>query len=144
LEQEEKVKNKPVKRKRKKKRKSGGHYHTGTHVSPKAGECKYRSGWELLFMQHLDADPNVRFYLYEGVIVTYVSNVRSKRLRKYWPDFLVQYEDGSNVLIEVKPLKRVTQDRVQKKLAAATVWCAEHNASLRVVTEVDLKALGLL
>lgn len=95
-------------------------------------------------MQFLDADDNVKSYLYEGVVVGYVSNVRSGRVRKYWPDFLVEYTDGKKIMIEIKPKKRLDQTIVKKKLAAARQWCGEHGATLEIVTEVELKALCLL
>lgn len=127
-----------MKRRRKKR------YHTGVHSSPKAGDCSYRSGWEEKLMQHLDADPTVVSYLYEGVEVPYVSNVRSGRVRNYWPDFLVTRTDGSRQLIEVKPSRRLPQANVQKKLKAAEVWCRANGATLEVITERELKGLGLL
>lgn len=129
---------------KRKKRKRKGHYKTGVHSSPKAGECKYRSGWELEYMQYLDAEASVTTYTYEQVIVAYISNVRSGKLRRYFPDFLVEYSDGRKVLVEIKPKKRLDQVKVQKKLTAARQWCEEHGATLEIVTEVELKALGLL
>jgi len=131
-----------VKKKRKKKKRTGGHYHTGTHVSPKAGECIYRSGWELNYMHHLDADPTVTSYQYESVIIAYIANIRSTKLRKYIPDFLVEYVDGRKVLVEIKPKKRLDNVKVQKKLAAAEQWCLEHGATLEVVTEDTLRSIG--
>lgn len=130
------------KRRRKKKRKS--RYHTGVHVSPKAGECCYRSGWELAYCRHLDEDPNVVSYEYEGVVVGYVSNVKSGKIRKYFPDFLVTYANGSQKLIEIKPKNRLVQPKVMKKVAAAELWCADHGAEFQIVTEVELRELGLL
>ena len=129
---------------KRKKRKRKGHYKTGTHTSPKAGDCNYRSGWELEYMQYLDANSDVISYTYEQVIVAYISNIRSGKLRKYFPDFLVEYSSGVKKLVEIKPKKRLDQVKVQKKLEAAKLWCEEHGAILEIVTEVELKALGLL
>jgi hypothetical protein len=128
-------------RKRKKKRR----YHTGIHVSPKTGqECHYRSGWEFEYMQWLDANPDIVGYRYEDVVISYVSNVKSKRIRHYWPDFLVQQRDGQQLLVEIKPKRKLDQDRVQKKLKAAALWCQAHQVTLVVLTEKELKLLGLL
>jgi len=126
------------------KKKRKGHYKTGLHVSPKAGDCNYRSGWEKSYCEHLDADPTVKTYAYEGIVVAYINNIRSGKLRKYFPDFLVEYTDGRKILVEIKPKKRVDQLQVQKKLRAAEQWCLDHGATLEVVTEVELKLLGLL
>lgn len=128
---------------RRKKRK-GGHYHTGIHVSPKAGECRYRSGWELLMMKHLDDDINVICYSYEKTIIPYVSNVKTGKQRKYYPDFLVERLDGTKQLVEVKPARKLHQRIVAKKLTAAGDHCRAHGWTLVVITEVELRAMGLL
>jgi hypothetical protein len=130
------------KKKRKKKRK--GHYIRGTYTSPIAGECKYRSGWELKVMVYLDENPDVESWSYEKTVIEYVSNVRSKKIRKYYPDFLVKYKDGRSELIEVKPKRKLEQLTVKKKMTAAMLWCSERGMSYRIMTEVQLKELGLL
>lgn len=128
-----------------KKRRKKRHYHTGIHVSPKTGQtCKYRSGWELAYMLHLDSDPTVVGYRYEDVKIPYVSNTRTKKIRSYWPDFLVQQRDGQQLLVEIKPKRKLDQARVQKKLKAAALWCQAHGVTLVVMTEKELKLLGLL
>jgi len=128
-------------KKRRKKRK----YHTGTHVSPKTGQhCKYRSGWELAYLLHLDANPDVVGYRYEDVRIPYVSNTRTGRVRYYWPDFLVQRTDGQQLLVEIKPKRKLDQAKVQKKLKAAALWCKAHGVTLVVMTERELKLLGPL
>lgn len=127
-------------RRRRKKR-----YHTGTYTSTKTGkDCKYRSGWELAFLKWLDAHAAVKDFMYEEVKIPYVSNLRSGKVRHYYPDFYIEFTDGSKQLVEIKPKKRVSQVAVQKKLKAAEVWCLEHGARLVVLTEVELKGMGLL
>ena len=130
------------KKKRKKKRK--GHYIRGTYTSPVAGECKFRSGWELKLMVHLDEQSDVEFWSYEKTVIEYVSNIRTKKIRKYYPDFLVKYKDGRVELIEVKPKRKLEDATVKKKSIAAVLWCAEHGMTYRIMTEVHLKELGLL
>lgn len=128
------------KRRRRKKR-----YHTGVYVSTKTGqECHYRSGWELSYLKHLDADPSVVEFLYETIIIPYISNLKTKKVRRYYPDFFVSYADGHKVLVEIKPKKRLAQARVQKKLAAAEAYCRVHGMTLEVITEHELKGLGLI
>ena len=95
-------------------------------------------------MIHLDNDEAVRSYLYEGVCIEYVSNKSSGRTRKYYPDFLVEYVDGRKHLVEIKPKRRTNQVNVQKKLAAAETWSQEHGVTLEVVTEIELRVMGLL
>lgn len=132
-----------VRKKRARRRKK--RYHTGTYVSSKTGqECKYRSGWELTYLRYLDSHAEVRSFVYEGVKIPYVSNLRSGKLRTYYPDFYVEFNDGSGQLVEIKPAKRVHQAVVQKKLKAAEQWCRERGVALVVLTEVELKVMGLL
>jgi len=95
-------------------------------------------------MQWFDAEPTVTSYGYETVVIPYVSNARSGKQRKYYPDFLVEFTDGKRVLVEVKPSKRLPQARVQKKLAAARQWCSAHGVTLQVITELELRGMGLL
>lgn len=128
------------KRRRRKKR-----YHTGVYVSTKTGkECRYRSGWELSYLQHLDADPSVVSFAYEELAIPYVSNVRTGKLRRYYPDVLVDFIDGTQKLIEIKPKRKLDQVKIVKKLKAAREWCRVHNVTFEVITEVELKAMDLL
>jgi len=127
---------------RRKKRK--GHYHTGVHSSPKAGDCKYRSGWELLYMQYLDDNTDVIGYTYEETIIPYVSNTKTGKQRKYYPDFLVEHVSGTQQLVEIKPSRKLKQRTVTKKLLAAGDWCRANGITLVVITEVELKQMGLL
>jgi hypothetical protein len=130
---------------KRRKRKRRGHYHTGVHTSPKTGlTCKYRSGWELSYMQYLDTSDAVITWAYESIVIPYVSNKKTGKLRNYHPDFLVTYADGHVELIEVKPAKRVHQAKVAKKLLAAGDYARAHGIALVIITEHELKELGLL
>lgn len=120
------------------------HYRSGVHNSPKAGECVYRSGWELGFMKYLDLSPDVVSYEYESLVIFYLSNIMTARMRKYIPDFVVKYSDGRTEIIEIKPKKRMTNLKVQKKHAAAEIWSKAHGMTFRVITESDLKLLGIV
>mgnify|MGYP001500244171 CR=1 FL=1 len=129
----------------KKRRKRKKRYHTGVYASTKTGQlCKYRSGWELSYLHWLDASPDVATFVYEGVKIPYVSNVRTKKIRNYYPDFWVTRVDGTMLLVEIKPKKRLQQANVRKKLAAAADWCRAHGAVLTVLTEVELRVMGLV
>jgi hypothetical protein len=128
-----------------KKRRRKSHYHTGIYVSTKTGQiCKHRSGWERSYMQYLDAEPSVKTWSYESFTIDYVSNKKTQRIRHYIPDFKVEYVNGDTVIVEIKPSRRLTKPTVKKKMAAAVIWCGAHGVALKIVTEVDLKSLGLL
>ena len=94
-------------------------------------------------MQLLDADDDVVSYEYEPFFLPYIGNVRSGKLRKYLPDFLI-HRKGGDQLVEVKPKKKLAQLIVKKKLDAARSWCVDNNAELLIVTEDYLKEHGVL
>lgn len=94
-------------------------------------------------MQFLDADDSVVKYEYEGLSIFYVANLKTRKMRKYFPDFFIHYID-KNILVEIKPSKKVHQLNNQKKIIAARTWCAQNNATFQVMTEIELKQLGLL
>lgn len=131
----------PVK---KRKRRKKGRYKRGDHVSPKAGTCRYRSGWELAYMKWLDDNVDVVSYDYEKLVIEYVSNLKSKRVRRYFPDFHVRYADGHIEVIEIKPKKRLVQAVVKKKAEAATRWCLSNGAVYIILTEVELKSMAII
>jgi hypothetical protein len=106
-------------------RKRKGRYHTGIYNSPKCSKpIEYRSGWERTVCEYLDNDVDVVAYAYESLEIQYLSNLKSKKVRKYIPDFLVWYANGKVKMVEVKRENMLTNLRVQKKAAAAKVWCA--------------------
>lgn len=125
----------------KKKRKK---YKTGIYHSNKGGICKYRSGWELAYMQHLDNNDSVCSFRYEPFKISYVSNTKTKKMRLYNPDFLVTYVDGTEHLVEIKPKRKLASRNVIKKINAAYEWCAQNKMSFTVLTEDDLRKLNLL
>jgi TnsA endonuclease N terminal len=133
------------KKKPRKKRKRKSRYQRGEYTSTKTGQiCRYRSGWEHRYMLHLDSDPEVETWTYEQTVIAYVSNIRTKKVRRYYPDFFVKYRDGRTEVVEVKPKRKLAQATVLKKAAAAQQWCLENGSSYRMITEVELKAMGLL
>jgi len=133
---------KKIRKKRRRKRKS--HYHRGTHVSPIAGECKYRSGWEQKYMVYLDDNPDVTSWSYEKLVIEYVSNKKTKKIRKYYPDFQIEYKDGRKVVIEIKPSRRLLQASIIKKTEAAKAWCQVNGMTYEILTEIELKDIGLI
>ncbi len=116
----------------------------GTYTSVKGGTFNYRSGWELKYAMWLDACLSVLSYRYEPYPVEYVSNVRTGKVRKYYPDFEVTYVDGMKRLVEIKPKKKTTVAKNVKKFAAARLHCEKNGLTFVVITEVDLKASGVL
>ena len=68
----------------------------------------YRSMWERRCMKYFDVNPSVIAWASEEVIIPYYDTA-TKRVRKYFPDFLIKVKtkDGKlkTHLIEVKPTK---------------------------------------
>lgn len=131
--------------KKKRKRKKRNRYHRGEYTSTKTGHvCKYRSGWEEKYMLHLDSDPQVVVWTYEQTIIEYLSNIRTKKVRRYYPDFYVKYQDGREEILEVKPKRKLEQAVVKKKAEAARQWCSDRGMVYRILTEIELKDMGLI
>lgn len=129
--------------KRRKKRKR--RYHHGEYSSKKTGQlCKYRSEWEFKFMKYLDENCDVLSWSYEQIPIEYISNIRTKKIRRYYPDFLVNYRDGRSEVVEIKPKYKTNQAIVKKKADAANNWCNSNGMIYKIITEADLKELGLL
>ena len=127
------------------KRRKKSRYKRGSHLSPKLtnGPAKYRSGWELAYMQYLDTDDSVLAYSYEPFHIEYVSNIKSGKIRKYFPDLLVIKSDLVE-LIEIKPSNKLSKLVVRKKIAAAEIYAPTHNMKFIVITEIELKKLKLI
>lgn len=65
-----------------------------------------RSKWEIAYMNALDNSNLVLKWLSEpkNLSITYISPI-NKKLKTYWPDFLVQYINGDIDIVEIKPMK---------------------------------------
>lgn len=77
----------------------------------------YRSRWELMVMQKLDAHPDVLEWSSEEIIIWYISPIDNRKHR-YFPDFYVKRKgtDGKikSMLIEVKPHAQTKPPEPQK------------------------------
>lgn len=119
---------------------------------------RYRSGWELAFMNLLDEDKRIQYWASESISITYRHPVTGKAT-PYIPDFFVVYQNkkGRNVaeIVEIKPKKQSliesktasARDRIivainHAKWAAAKAYCASKGYTFRVVTEEELFHTG--
>lgn len=117
----------------------------GKYVSSKTGvQMTYRSSWELRYFSYLDKNPDVVTYYSEFLKIPYVSSVRSGKVKNYVPDVYVEYIDGSRKVIEIKPSSKLDMSVNVKKFNAARDWCNSNEIEFEIVTEHELKALGLL
>lgn len=118
-----------ITKKRKKRRK---HYKTGIHKSSKCLlPIRYRSGWEKEVCKFLDASPGVLTYEYECVKIAYIANIRTGKVRTYYPDFLITYSNGDKKLVEVKRQDKLNDPKVIKKAEAAIKWCASQSPKIQ-------------
>jgi hypothetical protein len=100
----------------------------GHHESSKTGlKHRYRSRWELQYMQLLDADPDVIQWRSEPTVIPY--ELAGKQ-RRYVPDFIVQ-RVNSVELVEVKPQTLRETSMNAAKRAAAIALCASEGWTYR-------------
>ena len=77
-------------------------FENGWHLSTKNG-CKYHyeSSWEHVRMELLDVDPTVMSWKKCDFNIPYWSS-EGQKIKRYTPDFLVEYINGSILIEEVK------------------------------------------
>jgi hypothetical protein len=95
-------------------------------------------------MEFLDSTGDVGTWSYESFSIEYISNKRTGKVRRYIPDFRVEYTDGRVEIIEIKPKRKLMKPTIQKKILAAQDWCSSHGVTFRILTEIELKAIGVL
>ena len=118
------------------------------------GIPRYRSGWELAFMQFCDNNTSVLQWASESFVIKYRHPLTGKPTN-YIPDFFVLYENkrGQKVaeIVEIKPKKQsIIESKVASardravvainhaKWAAANAYCKAQGLTFRVITEDDL------
>lgn len=87
---------------------------------------EFQSDIERKMMLKLEADTHVtKWTKRHGITIPWLDS--QKHMRRYFPDFLVEYEDGAIKLIEAKDKSRADTDEVKKKRKAAELWCKRRN-----------------
>ena len=122
------------------------------------GSIRYRSGWELQFMNFLDSHPSIKQWASEAINIPYRDPLTGRNTI-YVPDFFIQYVDKLGKilveLIEIKPasqqlLEKVGKSKVnqalyiknQAKWAAANLYCKHQGITFRVLNENDIYHQG--
>lgn len=121
---------------------------------------EYRSSWELNFMKYCDENPNILRWMSEERAIWYSDPV-SKKKRRYFPDFIIQFKRKDGIIIEevveIKPQRQVkgpnpnpkrrtrswmneclTYATNLAKWAAATEWAEDRGMNFRLLTEQDV------
>jgi hypothetical protein len=118
-----------------------------------AGNIFFRSSWEYHLLKWLDATPAVVRYASEEIAIPYLHPF-DKKVRRYFPDFLVVYKDKNGnlqtELIEVKPYRECvvtpkTKDPEKMVIAvnhakweAAEKFCQLNGLKFRVLHEKNM------
>lgn len=89
-------------------------------------KIEYRSSWELFMMKYFDNCKDVVKWNSEEVIIPYRSTADGSKdgggkLRRYFMDFWVKYENGREFLIEVKPYKETIPPVPPKRKTAKSI-----------------------
>jgi hypothetical protein len=117
------------------------------------GTPRYRSGWELTFMNFCDSNDNVLQWASEPVRIPYRHPLTGK-ITMYVPDFIVTYCAPNNTvkaeLIEIKPKSQSLVEEKMKdrdraivainyaKWDSATKWAKQNGLVFRVINEGDI------
>lgn len=122
----------------------------------------YRSGWERYVMKWCDDNPNVVKWVSEEVVIPYICGT-DNRPHRYFMDFAIQYKDGTQVLVEVKPFKEtkkpvskqgktrktllnesMTYVKNQSKWSAAREYALDRGWHFEIWTEKELTSMGIM
>lgn len=110
----------------------------------------YRSSYEKKFIIWAENNPDVVHWGSECVEIPYFSRVDNKTHR-YYPDFLLEFTDGTLMLVEIKPknqtVKPVNESsyaareyiRNKCKWAAALEWCRARGIKFKILTEKTIE-----
>ena len=107
------------------------------HNKMNKGIPEYRSSWELKFMRYLDTNPNVIKWSSEPFHIWYFSS-EDNRMRHYYPDFYVEFQNGKRMVIEIKPKNQFNLKRNLEKWEAARKECQSKGLQFIVLSEDDL------
>ncbi len=94
---------------------------------------RFDSGLEERMMARLEGDPNVvKWMKRHGISIPWIDGQRHQR--RYVPDFIVEYEDGKRIIIEVKDPSRIDSDDVKRKRKSAEMWCKQRGMEYVLAT----------
>ena len=94
---------------------------------------RFQSDLERRMMVRLEADQNVRKWMKRhGISIPWIDG--QKHQRRYVPDFIVEYDDGRRLIIEVKDPSRIDSNDVQRKRKAAEMWCKQRGIEYEMAT----------
>lgn len=119
---------------------SGSHYKDSWVYSPYENkDIHLDSSWEQKFFSDIQLDKTVVSVIRPRIPIKYVSP-EDNEIHSYFPDFLVEYEDGRKELIEIKPEYKLSNEVVLSKIRAAKEFCKNlDNTVYKVLSESNYK-----
>jgi hypothetical protein len=105
----------------------------------RAMPCESSLEFDHLF--YLERDTTVAQYQVQPVTFSYLHR---SRMRSYTPDVLIVRRDGSLLLREIKPQKRLENSELQETLQAIRAACLERGIGFEVVTDRHIRCQPLL
>lgn len=113
----------------------------GFYTSTKTGQVEYYdSSYELRRFKVLDSSSLVKLWTKKHKIRIPYFDLTKKRIRRYIPDILVEYEDGRFFLEETKGYV-FNSLNFETKCSVARVYCKSRGIEYRVIFESDLDVL---
>lgn len=68
------------------------------------------------------------------------AQLESGKKHTYTPDFLVRYADNSLLLVECKPVERLSREHTKRQIAIGQAWAMQSNHSFKVITDQVLRS----
>ena len=120
----------------------------------------YRSSWEKACFIWCDANPNIKHWSSEEVVVPYKWDI-DKRMHRYYVDLKIAFNDGKTILVEIKPNKEtappkrpdkskryigeaMTYVKNMNKWEAANEYAKDRGWEFQIWTEETLHTMGIM
>ena len=112
----------------------------------------YRSSWERRFIYWCESCPRVKYWGSECTCIRYFNPVDQKEHR-YFPDFVVEMQDGTTMIVEIKPSNQTKKPDAENSWAMRTwavnsaKWttlkklCEERGYKFCILTEKTISRL---
>ncbi len=106
--------------------------------SKSEGLIQHESNLEKDFIYILKFDPHVISIQDQPVLISYL--LKGKK-RKYTPDFLVKYDNGNQVIFEVKYSANLEEFRkeLKPKFLAGKAYAKENSIHFKIITELQIR-----
>ena len=98
----------------------------------------FRSLWERACFRWLDANPRVKYWNSEEIIIPYMCPT-DRKMHRYFMDLYIEFHSGDKYLIEVKPEAQTKPPapgkRKTKRFITETLTYAKNDAKWRAATQ---------